>query len=76
MVGCTTFFTPAKIFSKNVVAVVDLGSSSVVVSYGCVSCLCLKPDNKVKMSIEFLNKEEIKSRDVFFDIPIEDGTSW
>ena len=39
------FSTPAKIFSKNVVAVVDLGSSGVVVSCGCVAHLKLEPDN-------------------------------
>ena len=36
---------PAKIFARNVVAVVDSGSSGVVVSCGCVSCLSLKPDD-------------------------------
>ena len=42
------FSTPAKIFSKNVVAVVDLGSSGMVVSCGCVACLKLEPDDQVK----------------------------
>ena len=32
---------PAKVFSRNVIAVVNLGSSGVVVSCGCVSCLNL-----------------------------------
>ena len=36
------FSVPAKIFAKNVVAIVDSGSSGVVVSCGCVSCLGLK----------------------------------
>ena len=33
--------TPAKIFSKNIAAVVDSGCSGVVVSCGCVACLKL-----------------------------------
>ena len=33
------FSTPAKIFSKNVMAVIDSGSSGVVVSCGCVAQL-------------------------------------
>ena len=32
---------PAKIFSRNVVAVVNLGSFGVFISCGCVSCLNL-----------------------------------
>ena len=40
------FSTPAKIFSKNIVAVVDLGSSGVVVSCGCVACLKLEQMTK------------------------------
>ena len=39
---------PAKKNSKNVVAVVDSGSSGVVVSCGCVAHLQLEPDNQVK----------------------------
>ena len=39
------FSTPAKIFSKNVVAVVNFGSSGVVVSCGSVAHLKLGPDN-------------------------------
>ena len=61
---------PAKIFARNVVAVVNSGSSGVVVSCGCVSCLSLKPDDQVKMNIASLNGVEKKSRDVFFDVPI------
>ena len=66
---------PAKIFARNVVAVVDSGSSGVVVSRGCVSRLSLKPDDQVEMNIASLNGVEKKSRDVFFDVPIEVGNS-
>ena len=66
---------PEKIFSKHVVAVVDLGSSGVVVSCGCVACLKLEPDNQVEMNIASLNGVEKKIRDVFFDVPIEVGQS-
>ena len=65
----------AKIFSKNVVAVDDSGSSGVVISCGCVSCLGLKPDDLVEMNIASLNGVEKKSRSVFFDVPIEVGNS-
>ena len=44
---------PVKIFSKNVVAKVNSGSSDVVVLCGCVSCLGLNPDNQVEMNIAF-----------------------
>ena len=40
---------PAKIFLKNVVAIVDSGSSGVIVSCGCVSWSNLKPDDLVEM---------------------------
>ena len=66
---------PAKIFSKNVVAVVDLGSSGVVVSSGCVACLKFEPDNQVEMNIASLNGVENKIRDVFFEVHIEVGQS-
>ena len=65
----------AKIFLKNVVAVVNLGSSGVVVSCNCVSCLGLKPDDQVEMNIASTNGVEKKSRSVFFDVPIEVGSS-
>ena len=65
----------AKIFSKKVVAVVDSGSSGVVISCGCVFCLGLKPDDLVEMNIASLNGVEKKSRSVFFDVPIEVGNS-
>ena len=65
----------AKIFSKNVVAVVNSGSSGVVISCGCVSCLGPKPDDLVDMNIAFLNGVEKKSRSVFFDVPVEVGNS-
>ena len=65
----------AKIFSKNVVAVVDSGSSGVVISRGCVSRLGLKQDDLVEMNIASLNGVENKSRSVFFDVPIEVGNS-
>ena len=48
-------YKPAKIFSKNVVAVVDFKSSGVVISFGCVSFLGLKPDDLVEMSINLLD---------------------
>ena len=66
---------PAKVFSRNVVAVVDLGSSGVVVSCGCVSCLNLQPDDQVKMNIASLNGVEKKTRSVFFELPIKVGHS-
>ena len=49
---------PAKTFSKNVVAVVDSGSSGVVVSCGCAPCLGLKPDDQMEMNIASLNGVE------------------
>ena len=69
------FSTPTKIFSKNIVAVVNLGSSGVVVSCGHVACLKLKPDDQVEMNIASLNKVEMKIRDVFFVVSIEVGQS-
>ena len=66
---------PTKIFSKNVVAVVNSGSSGVVVSCGCVSCLGLKPDDLVKMNIASLNGVEKNLNSVFFDVPIKVGSS-
>ena len=69
------FLCLLKIFSKNVVAVVNLGSSGVVVSYGCVARLKLEPENQVEMNIASLNRVEKKIRDVFFDVPIEVGQS-
>ena len=61
------FSMPAKFFSKNLVAVVKLGSSGVVVSCGCVACLKLEPENQEEMKIASLNRVEKKIRDVFFD---------
>ena len=69
------FSVSAKIFSKNVVAVVDSGSSGVVISCDCVSCLRLKPDDLVEMNIASLNGVEKKSRSVFFHVPIKVGNS-
>ena len=66
---------PAKVFSKNVVALVDSGSSGVVVHCGCVSCLGLKPDDLVEMNIASLNGVEKKSSSVFFDVPVKVGGS-
>ena len=66
---------PAKVFSRNVVAVVNLGSSGVVVSCSCVSCLNLQPDDQVKMNIASLNGVEKKTRSVSFDVPIKVGHS-
>ena len=71
MVGQTFFSMHANIFSKNIVAVVNLGSSGMVVSCGCVACLKLEPDNQVEMNIAFLNRVRKKIREVFFDMPIE-----
>ena len=62
---------PAKIFSKNAVAVVNSGSSGVAVSCGCVSCLGLKTVDKGEMNIASLNGVEKKLRSVFIDIPIK-----
>ena len=67
---------PAKKKIKNIVAVINSGSSGLVVSCGCVSCLSLKPDDQVKMNLASLNGVEKKSRDVFFGIPIKVGTPW
>ena len=64
---------PAKVFSKNVIAVVNSGSSGVVVSCGCVSRLNFQPDDQVKMSIASLSGVEKKTRSVFFDVPIKVG---
>ena len=55
---------PTKIFSKDVVGVVDSGSSGVVVSCDCVSCLGLKPEEQVEMNIALLNGVEKKLRSV------------
>ena len=65
------FSTPSRIFSKNVVAVVDLGSSGVVVSCVCEAFLNLKTDNQVEIHIASLYSLEGKFRDVFFDMPVE-----
>ena len=62
---------PAKIFSRNVIVVVNSGSSGVVISCICDSCLNLQPDDQVKMNIASLNGVEKKTRSVFFDVPIE-----
>ena len=75
VVGHTTVFQPAKKISKNLVAVVNSGSSGVVVSCGCVACLKLEPDNQVEINIASLNGVEKKIRDVFFDVLIEVGQS-
>ena len=55
----------------HVVAVVNLGSSGVVASCGCVSCLSLKPDDQVEINIASLNGVEKKSRDVFLNVFIK-----
>ena len=65
------FSVPIRIFLKNVVAVVDLGSSRLVVSHGYVAFLQLIPDNQLKMNIAKLNVVEKKLRYVFFYVPIE-----
>ena len=62
-------------FLKNIVAVVNLVSSGVVVSCGCVACLKLEPDDQVEMNNASLNRVEKKIRDVLFDVPIEVGQS-
>ena len=65
---------PVKKFSKNIVAVVDSGSSGVVVSCNCVSCLSLKLDYPVKKSSASLNIVEKRSRDMFFNYLLRLGT--
>ena len=45
------FSTPAKIFFKKVMAVLDSGSSRVVVSCGCVARIGIHPDDQVEMKI-------------------------
>ena len=69
------FSTPAKIFSKNVMAVIDSRSSGVVVSQGCVARLGIQPDDQVEMNIASLGGLEKKVREVFYEIPIEVGKS-
>ena len=71
MVRCSPSLCACQKFSKNVVAVVDLGNSGVVVSCGCFSCLSLKPNDQVEMNIASLNRVEKNLRDVFFDVPIK-----
>ena len=66
----------AKIFSRNVVAVVNLESSGVVVYCGCVSCLSIKQDAQVKMIIVSLNGVEKKSRDISLMCPSRFKTPW
>ena len=66
---------PAKIFSKNVVCVVDSEILKVCVSCSCISCLGLKPDNLVEMNIASLNRVEKRIRSVFFDLTIKVGHS-
>ena len=73
MVKCASSLCTCQDFSKNVVAVVNLESSGVVVSCGCVSCLGIKPDDLVEMNIASLNGVEKKLRSVFFDVPIKVG---
>lgn len=67
----TLLSVSAKIFSKNVVAVVNSGKSKVVVSQGCISRLGIKPYDQVEMNIAYLSGVEKKSRSVSFDVPIE-----
>ena len=69
------FSTPAKIFYKNIVAVVDLGSFGVVVSCGYVAYMKLDLDNQLEMNIASLSRVEKKIRDVFFAVPIKVGQS-
>ena len=69
------FSKPAKIFSKNVVAVVKLRSSGVVVFCGFVACLKLNPDDQVEMNTASMKGVEKKIRVVFFIIPFEVGQS-
>ena len=65
-----------RFFSKNVVAVVNLGSSGVVVSCGCVFCLNLQPDEQVKMNIASLNGVEKKTKSVFLTFLLRSDTLW
>ena len=54
-------------------AVIDHRSSGVVVSCGCVACLGVQPDDQVEMNIASLGSLKKKVREVFYDVPIEDG---
>ena len=56
-------------------AVVDSGSSGVVVSRGCVARLGIQPDDQVEMNIASLGGLEKKVREVFYEVPIEVGKS-
>ena len=58
------------------VTVVNLQSSSVVVSCSCASYMSLITDNQFKMNIASLNRVEKNLRDVFFDIPIKVSNIW
>ena len=69
------FSTPAKIFSKNVRAVIDSGSSGVVVSCGCVAHLEVQPDDQIEMNIASLGNLVKKVRVVFYNVSIEVGKS-
>ena len=66
---------PAKIFSKNVLACIDSGSSGIVISKGCMTRLNLVADENVELNIASLNGIEKKNREIFFDVPIEVGNS-
>ena len=65
--------TPAKIFSKYVMAVNDSGSSGVVVSHGCVAHLGIQPDDQVEMNIASLGGLKKKVTEVLYEIAIEVG---
>ena len=76
MVRCASSLCACQKNFRNVVAVVNLGSSGVVVSCGCVSHLSLKPDDQIKMNIPSLNGLEKKTRSVFFDVPLRLDNLW
>ena len=54
-------------------AVIDSGSSGVVVSRGCVACLGIQPDDQVEMNIASLGGLGKKVREVFYEVPIKVG---
>ena len=56
-------------------AVIDYGSSGVVVSHGCLAHLGVQPDVQVEMNIALVGGLEKKVREVFYDVPIEVGKS-
>ena len=69
--GVVLFSTPAEIFSKNVMAVIDSEFSGKVLSCGCVARLGDQLDDQVDMNTASLGGLEKKVREVFQDLPKE-----